>query len=173
MKAELQHKEPQQAKPIQSKRERSKLSFVDNRSQTVKQTNLIKANQKKEIGCLQRMVIQLKRTYVYGSADTIPHVECYDGSSHLKIMHRGSIKRYNIVQNGSVHVQAEIALEAARESRNDDLVQIIQGLINDVTGGGGVKSNDPDDEDSRPDDFPSMDAMWKAVGWDFKKGSKK
>lgn len=48
MKAERQHKEPQKAESIQSKRERSKLSFVDNRSQTVSQTRLIKSIQKKE-----------------------------------------------------------------------------------------------------------------------------
>lgn len=48
MKAELQHKEPQKADPIQSKRERSKLSFVDNRLQTVSLMKLINSIQKKE-----------------------------------------------------------------------------------------------------------------------------
>lgn len=48
MKAERQQKEPQKAEPIQSKRNRSMLSFVDNRPQTVSQTKLIKSIQKKE-----------------------------------------------------------------------------------------------------------------------------
>lgn len=48
MKAERQQKEPQKAEPIQSKRERSHLSFEDNRSQTACQTKLIHSIQKKE-----------------------------------------------------------------------------------------------------------------------------
>lgn len=48
MKAERQQKESQKAEPIQSKRERSKLNFVDNRSQTASQTKLLKSIQKKE-----------------------------------------------------------------------------------------------------------------------------
>lgn len=48
MKAERQQKEPQKANPIQSKRERSKLSFVDNRPQASSQEILIKSIQKKE-----------------------------------------------------------------------------------------------------------------------------
>ena len=47
MKAEKQHKELQSGL-VQSKRERSKLSFVDNRSQAASQTNLIQSIQKKE-----------------------------------------------------------------------------------------------------------------------------
>lgn len=45
MKAERQQKEPQKADPIQSKRERSKLSFVDNRPQMTSQSKLINALQ--------------------------------------------------------------------------------------------------------------------------------
>lgn len=48
MKAEIQHKEPQQAASIQSKGEISKLSFVDNRPQASSQGKLIKSIQKKE-----------------------------------------------------------------------------------------------------------------------------
>lgn len=47
MKAEKQHKELQSGL-VQSKRERSKLSFVDNRSQTVNQGKLVNFLQKKE-----------------------------------------------------------------------------------------------------------------------------
>lgn len=48
MKAERQHKEPQKAESIQSKRERSKLSFEDNRPQAVNQTKLVQSIQKKK-----------------------------------------------------------------------------------------------------------------------------
>lgn len=48
MKAELRHKELQQADFIQSKRERSRLGFVDNRPQIASQTKLIQYIQKKE-----------------------------------------------------------------------------------------------------------------------------
>ena len=48
MKAERQHKEPQQATSIQSKREKAKLGFVDNRSQIITQMKLIKLIQKKK-----------------------------------------------------------------------------------------------------------------------------
>ena len=48
MKAERQHKEPQQAAPIQSKQEKAKLSFVDNKPQTASQTKLVQSIQKKE-----------------------------------------------------------------------------------------------------------------------------
>lgn len=48
MKAGRQYKESQKAEPIQSKRERSHLSFEDNRSQIASQTKLIHFLQKKE-----------------------------------------------------------------------------------------------------------------------------
>jgi hypothetical protein len=48
MKAERQQKEPQKADPIQSKRERSKLSFVDNRLQVISQMKLVKSIQQNE-----------------------------------------------------------------------------------------------------------------------------
>ena len=41
MKAERQQKESQQINPVQSKCERSRLSFVDNRLQIVNQTKLV------------------------------------------------------------------------------------------------------------------------------------
>lgn len=47
MKAELQHKEPKKTAPIQSKGERSKLSFVDNRKTAVTQSQIKNAIQKK------------------------------------------------------------------------------------------------------------------------------
>lgn len=59
MKAERQHKELQQADPIHAKRERSKLSFIDNRTQIAIQTKLIKLIQKKnntDSNLIQRMV---------------------------------------------------------------------------------------------------------------------
>lgn len=59
MKAEKQHKEPQQADPIQSKQEKTKLSFVDNRPQAASQTKLIQSIQKKDstnTNLIQRMV---------------------------------------------------------------------------------------------------------------------
>lgn len=49
MKAERQHKEPQKAEPIQSKRERSKLRFIDNRPQAVSQAKTIDRIQLKQI----------------------------------------------------------------------------------------------------------------------------
>lgn len=59
MKAERKHEEPQKADRIQSKRERSKLSFIDNRTQIAIQTKLIKSIQKKDStnsNLIQRMV---------------------------------------------------------------------------------------------------------------------
>jgi hypothetical protein len=70
-------------------------------------------------------VVQME--YPYGSADTTPHVHTYGADSHLKIYHRGRVRRYNIVQNGQVHAQAAEALEVA--AGNDVLVAVIQGLI--------------------------------------------
>lgn len=49
MKAERQHKKPQQATSIQSKREKAKLGFVDNRSNAIKQRILKDIIQKKPV----------------------------------------------------------------------------------------------------------------------------
>lgn len=133
MKAEIQHKEPQQAASIQSKREKAKLGFVDNRPQTASQTKLIQSIQKKENDCLQRIVIQLADWYDYGNGGITPHIHCYSGGdSHLKIFDGERVRRYNIVQNGRVHVQAREALKAAEG--NKLLIEKIQGLIKDAGG---------------------------------------
>lgn len=58
MKAERRQKEPQKAEPIQSKQEKAKLSFVDNRPLTTSQTRLIQSIQKKDstnTNLIQRM----------------------------------------------------------------------------------------------------------------------
>lgn len=75
MKAERQHKEPQQAKPIQSKRERSKLSFVDNRSQTVNQTKLVQSIQRKEnkTGLLDDLKIGIENLSDFNMDDVREH----------------------------------------------------------------------------------------------------
>ena len=70
-------------------------------------------------------VVQME--YPYGSAGTTPHVHTYGADSHLKIYLRGRVRRYNIVQNGQVHAQADEALQVA--AGNDVLVAVIQGLI--------------------------------------------
>lgn len=80
---------------------------------------------------LQRQggVIQRKKEYyAYGSADTTPHIHVYSGGDcHLKILDRGRIRRYNIVQGGRRHAQADDALEAA--AGNQTLVDAINGLL--------------------------------------------
>ena len=66
--------------------------------------------------------------YAYGSADTTPHIHVYSGGDcHLKIRDRGRIRRYNIVQNGKRHSQADTALDAA--AGNPTLVNAIDGLL--------------------------------------------
>jgi hypothetical protein len=79
---------------------------------------------------LQRsaLVIQRKDTYAFGSANTVPHIHVYSGGDcHLKIQDRGGIKRYNIIQNGKRHSQADMALEAA--AGNQTLIDAINGLL--------------------------------------------
>ena len=66
--------------------------------------------------------------YAYGSADTTPHIHVYSGGDcHLKIRDRGRIRRYNIVQNGKRHSQADTALDAAAD--NQALVNAINVLL--------------------------------------------
>lgn len=74
-------------------------------------------------------VVQRKKEYyAYGSANTTPHIHVYSGGDcHLKILDRGRIRRYNIVQGGSRHAQADDALEAA--AGNQTLVDAINGLL--------------------------------------------
>jgi hypothetical protein len=64
--------------------------------------------------------------YPYGAADSVPHIHAYPGGGHLKILDRGRIRRYNIVQNGSRHVQADSALAAAAGN------PVLVGAINSV-----------------------------------------
>lgn len=65
MKAERQHKEPQQVEPIQSKGVRSKLGFIDNRSQRSNQTKLINLIQKKDnlINSIQLQIDKKNNSY--------------------------------------------------------------------------------------------------------------
>jgi hypothetical protein len=59
-------------------------------------------------------VIQRKESYAYGAANTVPHIHVYSGGDcHLKIVDRGRVRRYNIVQNGKRHAQCDDALAAA------------------------------------------------------------
>ncbi len=59
MKAERQHKEPQQAAPIQSKREKCKSSFIDNRPLATRQFQLMDSIQQHEYhnGVVQRFYV--------------------------------------------------------------------------------------------------------------------
>lgn len=70
---------------------------------------------------------RLKGEYPYGAANEIPHIHAYANGFYLKIQHRKGIKRYNIVQGGARHAQADMALEAA--AGNNDLLQLIQNIL--------------------------------------------
>jgi hypothetical protein len=73
-------------------------------------------------------VIQRKESYAFGSANTVPHIHVYSGGDcHLKIVDRGSIKRYNIIKDGKRHSQADMALEAA--AGNQPLIDAINTLL--------------------------------------------
>lgn len=85
MKAERQQKEPQQTEPIQSKRGRSKLSFVDKRPRTGSQARLIQSIQKKEnktdisndikTGTIQLKLVPLSENRMY--VDDVTKKEYY------------------------------------------------------------------------------------------------
>lgn len=143
------------------------LQLQDNRCQAIAQRQTQQQLQQGP-AALQRKIVQLKDHYAYGSANTVPHVHCYNGGCHLKIRDRGSIKRYNIVQNNKVHAQADSALNAA--SGNADLKAIIQRLIDEASGVSSVESQQSESDHDEPDDFPSMSAMWNRIGWDLKGG---
>ncbi len=158
MKAERQQKE-RTSRVIQPSRGGGEC-IVDNRTQTTFQAKLIPSIQKKENGCLQRIVIQLADWYDYGNGGITPHIHCYSGGdSHLKIFVGGRVRRYNIVQNGRVHVQAREALEAA--SGNDNLIKIIRGLIDEA--GGEVETVEGI---SLIDSLKSMLIKWGGLGSD-------
>jgi hypothetical protein len=77
---------------------------------------------------LQRSALMIQRdSYPYGGKNTTPHVHEYGGDCHLKIMDRGRIRRYNIVQNGKRHTQADDAIAAA--AGNQTLLDVINGLL--------------------------------------------
>jgi len=122
---------------------------------------------------LQRVVIQLADWYTYGSANTTPHVHCYNGGGHLQIRDRGRVRRYNIVQGGVLHPQHATALQLA--AGNPRLLQAIQDLINTATTQSTeqtAESTHPSDDSSDDYDFPDMASMWKTIGRNFKKGEK-
>lgn len=165
--------------PSKQSNYRATVQFTDNRPETIAQRKLQQlmneGQQSSELitlhssnDSIQKKVIQMADWYAYGSADTAPHVHCYSGGdAHLQIHDRGRVRRYNIIQGGQVHSQAEIALQAA--SGNEALVQVIQGLIDSVNGVQQVASSATESgPDSDPDDFPSMTAMWNKIGWNFK-----
>lgn len=70
---------------------------------------------------------RLNREYPYGGADEEPHIHAYGAGFHLQIRDRGRVRRYNIVQGGQRHAQADMALGAAEG--NDDLVALIQNIL--------------------------------------------
>ena len=117
------------------------LGLVDNRPEALLQRKLqetIHGRSHKKlagIGLLQRFrtgtngVIQRgKGYYAYGSGNSIPHVHVYSGGDcHLKIMDRNKVRRYNIIQNGKRHSQADDALNAA--TGNQTLIDAINKLL--------------------------------------------
>ncbi len=72
----------------------------------------------------------LASEYPFGAANQIPHIHHYPGGDHLKIVDRGSVKRYNIVQNGKVVAGAKEALRLAK----DHLYDIVRQIISDAGG---------------------------------------
>ncbi len=73
-------------------------------------------------------VIQRKESYAYGSANTVPHIHVYSGGDcHLKIVDRGRVRRYNIVQGGKRHSQCDDALAAA--AGNQTLIDAINAQL--------------------------------------------
>lgn len=84
-------------------------------------------------GAAAPRVMQLgKKDYPYGSANSVPHVHQYGPDSHLKILGSRGLKRYNIVQNGKRHAQADEALAEAQASGNADLIAVVQDLIDNA-----------------------------------------
>jgi hypothetical protein len=80
----------------------------------------------RDIAPQQRADRRLKREYPYGSAKTVPHIHQYHGDFHLKIVVRGSVKRYNIIQEGRRHPQADDALGASTET------PVLHALISNI-----------------------------------------
>jgi hypothetical protein len=92
--------------------------LADRRPQGVAQRVL-----QRHSGIIQRK----KEYYAYGAANTTPHIHVYSGGDcHLKILDRGRVRRYNIIQGGRRHAQAEDALAAAAG------VQALVDAINDL-----------------------------------------
>lgn len=75
------------------------------------------------------IVIQ-RDSYPYGSRNSTPHVHEYGGDCHLQIFHRGRVRRYNIIQDGQRHTQADDALAAA--AGNQTLLDVITGLLDGI-----------------------------------------
>ena len=115
-------------------------AFQDNRPEAIVQQKLQSNidDSSDSFSPLQRLVVssggvvqRKKDYYAYGSANTTPHIHVYSGGDcHLKILDRGRIKRYNIVQNGKRHSQADTALAVAED--NQTLVDAIKKLLEDV-----------------------------------------
>lgn len=69
--------------------------------------------------------------YAWGSANTTPHLHVYTSGMHLKT---AGGHRYNIVQNGNKHSQADEALEQVQGKGNKKLRQTIKRTARDVFG---------------------------------------
>jgi hypothetical protein len=77
-------------------------------------------------------VIQ-RDSYLYGSANTTPHIHSYPNGSHLKILVGTKIKRINLVQNGTRYSDGVAeAFQLAREAGNTTLVDAIKEAIRGV-----------------------------------------
>lgn len=82
-----------------------------------------------QVAAVQRsasLIVQ-RDSYPYGSRNSTPHVHEYGGDCHVQIFHRGRVRRYNIIQGGQRHAQADDALEAA--AGNQALLDVINSFL--------------------------------------------
>jgi predicted nucleic acid-binding Zn-ribbon protein len=70
---------------------------------------------------------RLRREYPFGGPNADPHLHQYGGDFHLQINDRGRTRRYNIVQSGARHAQADEAVRAA--AGNAELSRLITNIL--------------------------------------------
>ena len=81
-----------------------------------------------------QVIIDLRnKEYPYGNGNETPHIHCYPGGAHIKILDRNRIRRYNLVKNNYVVPNIEYIKQRIQIS-HPDKANIILREVDKIVG---------------------------------------
>lgn len=105
-------------------------------------------------------ITPLSEYYVYGAANTLPHIHCYSGGFHLKTV---TGHRLNIVKKGIVNKNNLIDALSESEGKPNVVDALIFELKKYKITLEELGIKDPRIVDDVKDDFPNMKALWAFI----------